>query len=220
MEKHGIGTDASISTHIENILKRNYVELIPGRKLKPSRLGLVLAQGYHLIDNSLVLPQIRSDIEGQCNKIAKGLADRDEVVKKAIELVSDFLLLPSLCVKLILYAYQLTIYFFVLLCTTGPYWITKFSAKFNYFVEVSNKIDMLHLSFQEKISCQLSLPSFCFCKNINKMDVLFGSSFAQLQDVGKPFTRCGFTRRYLQFITGPPPRLYNKTTETVYPLPM
>ena len=88
MEKHGIGTDASISTHIENIIKRNYVELIPGRKLKPSRLGLVLAQGYHLIDNSLVLPKVRSDIEGQCNKIAKGLADRDSVVKNAIELVS------------------------------------------------------------------------------------------------------------------------------------
>jgi len=44
MEKHGIGTDASISTHIENIQKRYYVELIPGRKLKPTRLGLVLAQ--------------------------------------------------------------------------------------------------------------------------------------------------------------------------------
>ena len=67
------------------------MELIPGRKLKPSRLGLVLAQGYHLIDSSLVLPQVRSDIEGQCNKIAKGLADRDDVVKKAIELVSSFL---------------------------------------------------------------------------------------------------------------------------------
>eukprot|EP00978_Attheya_sp_CCMP212_P033908 scaffold139385_cov33-Attheya_sp.AAC.1 len=30
-----------------------------------------------------------------------------------------------------------------------------------------------------------------FVKNINKMDVLFGSSFAKLQDVGMPFTRCG-----------------------------
>lgn len=152
MEKHGIGTDASISTHIENIIKRYYVELIPGRKLKPTKLGLVLAQGYHLIDNSLVLPTIRSDIEGQCNNIAKGLAERDVVVRKAIDL---------------------------------------FSAKFNYFVD-----------------------------NINKMDVLFGSSFAKLQDVGRPFTRCGLTRRYLQFITGPPPRLYNKTTETVYVLPI
>ncbi len=152
MEKNGIGTDASISTHIENILKRNYVELIPGRKLKPSKLGLVLAQGYHLIDDSLVLPKIRSDIEDQCNRIAKGQAEKDEVVKKAIEL---------------------------------------FSTKFNFFVD-----------------------------NISKMDVLFGSSFAKLQDVGKPFTRCGLTRRYLQFITGPPPRLYNKTTETVYVLPI
>jgi DNA topoisomerase-3 len=33
-----------------------------------------------------------------------------------------------------------------------------------------------------------------FVKNINKMDVLFGSSFAKLQDVGTPFTRCGISR--------------------------
>lgn len=58
-----------------------------------------------------------------------------------------------------------------------------------------------------------------FIKNIDKMDVLFGSSFARLADVGKPFTRCGQTRRYLQFIQGPPSRLYNKYTESVYPLP-
>lgn len=89
------GTDASISTHIENIMKRNYVELIPGRKLKPSRLGLVLAQGYHLIDSSLVLPQVRSDIESECNKIAKGLADRDVVVHKAIESEYHLLALGS-----------------------------------------------------------------------------------------------------------------------------
>ena len=82
------GTDASISTHIENILKRKYVELTPGRKLKPSRLGLVLAQGYHFIDDSLILPRIRSDIEDQCIKIAKGLADRDIVVNRAIDIFS------------------------------------------------------------------------------------------------------------------------------------
>jgi DNA topoisomerase-3 len=51
------------------------------------------------------------------------------------------------------------------------------------------------------------------------MDVLFGASFSKLEDIGKPFTRCGRTRRYLSYIAGPPVRLYNKYTETVYPLP-
>ena len=72
MEKHGIGTDASIPTHIENIQKRNYVRLESGRRLVPNKLGLVLVQGYHQIDSSLVLPRIRADIEGQCNLIAQG----------------------------------------------------------------------------------------------------------------------------------------------------
>lgn len=134
MEKNGIGTDASISTHIENIQKRNYVELITGRRMKPSKLGLVLAQGYHLIDSSLVLPKVRSDIESECNKIAKGLRDKETVTKRAISIFED---------------------------------------KFKYFVE-----------------------------NITKMDLLFSTSFSKLEDIGKPFTRCGLTRRYLQYITG------------------
>lgn len=151
MEKHGIGTDASLSTHIENIQKRNYVRLETGRRLMPNKLGLVLVQGYHQIDSSLVLPRVRADIEGQCNKIAKGEMDKEHVLKRAIKI---------------------------------------FEEKYQYFV-----------------------------KHIDRMDILFGSSFSKLEDVGKPFTRCGLSHRYLQFIPGPPSRLYNKFTETVYPLP-
>ena len=151
MEKHGIGTDASIATHIENVQKRNYVAIATGRRLIPSKLGLVLAQGYHQIDSTLVLPQVRSDIESQCNKIAMGQASKDAVVRAAIDL---------------------------------------FRHKYDVFV-----------------------------KCIDRMDVLFGSSFLKLEEVGKPFTRCGYTRRYLTYIPGPPPRLYNKWTESVYPLP-
>ncbi|KAG7362205.1 DNA topoisomerase [Nitzschia inconspicua] len=151
MEKHGIGTDASISTHIENIQKRNYVRLETGRRLIPNKLGLVLVQGYHQIDSSLVLPKVRADIEGQCNKIAKGEMEKDLVIKRAIDI---------------------------------------FEEKYQFFV-----------------------------KHIDRMDILFSSSFSKLEDVGKPFTRCGLSRRYLQLIPGPPPRLYNKFTETVYPLP-
>ena len=126
MEKHGIGTDASIPTHIQNIQNRNYVRLETGRRLIPNKLGMVLVQGYHQIDSGLVLPKVRSDIEGQCNRIAQGEMEKDQVVTRAIEI---------------------------------------FEEKFAFFV-----------------------------KNINRMDVLFASSFSKLEDVGKAFTRCGLTR--------------------------
>ncbi|VUZ53848.1 unnamed protein product, partial [Hymenolepis diminuta] len=86
MEKHGIGTDASIPVHIENIVERAYVEILPGRRLKPTPLGVVLVHGYHSIDSELVLPHMRRAVEEQLNHIATGQADFRAVLQFVLAL--------------------------------------------------------------------------------------------------------------------------------------
>ena len=41
--------DASISVHIENICSRNYVHVDSGRRLVPTKLGIVLVHGYQKV---------------------------------------------------------------------------------------------------------------------------------------------------------------------------
>lgn len=55
MEKFGIGTDASIPVHINNICERNYVTIESGRRLKPTALGIVLVHGYQKVQQFLTI---------------------------------------------------------------------------------------------------------------------------------------------------------------------
>ena len=80
MEKHGIGTDASISTHIANVSARGYASIESGRRVVPTTLGITLIHSYMRIDPELCLPTVRAYVEKQLNLVAKGEVDKDRVV--------------------------------------------------------------------------------------------------------------------------------------------
>eukprot|EP00607_Mallomonas_marina_P006656 CAMPEP_0182435572 /NCGR_PEP_ID=MMETSP1167-20130531/76539_1 /TAXON_ID=2988 /ORGANISM="Mallomonas Sp, Strain CCMP3275" /LENGTH=790 /DNA_ID=CAMNT_0024626779 /DNA_START=237 /DNA_END=2606 /DNA_ORIENTATION=+ len=84
MEKHHIGTDASMATHINNISVRNYVTIGSGRTLVPTSLGVVLIHGFLRIDPALVKPEVRAAIEKFCDMIAQGKAAKDQVVQHSL----------------------------------------------------------------------------------------------------------------------------------------
>ena len=85
METHGIGTDASIPTHINNIEKRRYVEIErKGRTIVPTTLGQTLVNGYLAVDVDLVDSKTRKTLERQLDLVAKGEADHGAVVAHAL----------------------------------------------------------------------------------------------------------------------------------------
>lgn len=87
MEQNGIGTDASMATHIHNICQRNYVEVqTKSRRLVPTQLGISLAHGYMELDEELVSSELRSSIEQKCEMIAKGEAEFGPILAEVLHI--------------------------------------------------------------------------------------------------------------------------------------
>ncbi len=84
MEKNRIGTDASMSVHIENIVKRGYVTVTQDRKLIPTDLGRALIEGLESVEPELVLPKNRAIIEDFVSQLAEGKKTYQEVLDHAI----------------------------------------------------------------------------------------------------------------------------------------
>ena len=84
MEKNKIGTDASMSIHIENIVKRGYVTVTEDRRLIPTDLGRALIEGLEEVEPELVLPKNRAKIENFVSQLAEGKTSYKNVLDNAI----------------------------------------------------------------------------------------------------------------------------------------
>ena len=89
MEKNHIGTDASMSVHIENICQRGYVKVDEGRHLIPSKLGNALIDALGTVDPSIIHPENRAKIEDFVNQVAHGKKKYKEVLSFALELYKE-----------------------------------------------------------------------------------------------------------------------------------
>ena len=89
MEQNHIGTDASMSVHIENICQRGYVKVDEGRHLIPSKLGNALIDALGTVDPSIIHPENRAKIEDFVNQVAHGKKNYKEVLKFALELYKE-----------------------------------------------------------------------------------------------------------------------------------
>ena len=83
MDRQGIGTDATIATHIETMLKRGYATKDGSQQFHPTDLGRALLDGYDKIQHlttDLTDPQMRAEMEMDMNRISRGEKTRTEVV--------------------------------------------------------------------------------------------------------------------------------------------
>ena len=84
MDRHNIGTDATIAAHISTIQQREYVEKDGQNRFIPTKLGIALIEAYNEMGYQLNKPYLRASMEADCQKIAKGEISKGEVVKACL----------------------------------------------------------------------------------------------------------------------------------------
>ena len=88
MDRNGIGTDATIATHISTIQQREYV-IKENNKFKATKLGRALVEGYNSMGYQLNKPHLRASMEADCQKIARGQLSKNEFLKKCLEQMKE-----------------------------------------------------------------------------------------------------------------------------------
>ncbi|KAL7572581.1 hypothetical protein ACA910_000398 [Epithemia clementina (nom. ined.)] len=80
MDRNGIGTDATIATHIATIQDRDYAIKDGNQKFSPTPLGIALIQGYNTMGYQLNKPDLRREMEAECNHVAAGRKAKQQVL--------------------------------------------------------------------------------------------------------------------------------------------
>eukprot|EP01068_Selenidium_serpulae_P020823 Selendium_serpulae@DN9209_c0_g1_i1.p1 len=87
MDKHGIGTDATMHEHIHTIQSRNYAVHTPQGYFNPSLLGVALVKGYKNFASQgldLTKPDLRANMEADMAKVAAGILQKEDVLRSFI----------------------------------------------------------------------------------------------------------------------------------------
>ena len=84
MDRNGIGTDATIAQHISTIQEREYATKDASQKFLPTPLGIALVEGYNSMGYQLNKPDLRREVEAECNLIAAGRKNKDDVIVRIL----------------------------------------------------------------------------------------------------------------------------------------
>eukprot|EP01039_Chlorochromonas_danica_P004386 gene4386-4807_t len=86
MDRNGIGTDATIASHISTIQTRGYaVKEGANQRFRATPLGEALVEGYQAMGYQLNRPELRAAIESDCQRVARGEAVKEEVVRRCLQ---------------------------------------------------------------------------------------------------------------------------------------
>eukprot|EP00548_Thalassiothrix_antarctica_P008807 CAMPEP_0194152402 /NCGR_PEP_ID=MMETSP0152-20130528/52128_1 /TAXON_ID=1049557 /ORGANISM="Thalassiothrix antarctica, Strain L6-D1" /LENGTH=782 /DNA_ID=CAMNT_0038856867 /DNA_START=182 /DNA_END=2531 /DNA_ORIENTATION=+ len=89
MDRNGIGTDATIASHIQTIQDRSYTIKNAQLKFSPTELGIALVEGYNNMGYQLNKPDLRREVEHECNLVANGQKSMEDIMEPILKKMKE-----------------------------------------------------------------------------------------------------------------------------------
>ncbi|CAM9368812.1 unnamed protein product, partial [Ectocarpus fasciculatus] len=89
MDSNGIGTDATIATHIKTIQERKYAFKDNDSRFVPTELGIALVEGYNNMGYQLNKPFLRAAMEKDCQRVARGELSKAEMIENCLSQMKE-----------------------------------------------------------------------------------------------------------------------------------